>query len=308
MIDYHDDLREPAIVDLPDLSSDLVQRRFYASQMDQQELLAFRLKAPLFKYAQLSLNVQRERLSPTYDYQFQLPDLPALSDFQFSSVGLQLRYSYGEQFIPLLGSRVPAGNNPHPVFQLTYERGIEGFWGGQFDYDKWQFGAEHQFRIRGLGETSFRIEAGWINNTLPYSKLFAGSGLGRGFQLFAIDNNFQTMDLYEFVSDRFAHLFFTHNFGAFLYHEKYSRPEISVVQNIGYGQLNDRTPHQLIDFKTMEQGYFESGLVVDNLIRIPYVNFAYIGLGLGVYYRYGSYAFPERADNFAYRLSIDLTL
>jgi len=305
---YAKDLREPAIIEFPDLSGALINRAFYATQMDNIEKFSLDLETPLFKYAQLRIGMKRERLSPNYDYQFISTDGLPSNDFTFSSLGMSIRYSYGEQFIPLLGSKVPSGNNPHPVFQLSYEKGLKDWLGGQFDYDKILFGIEHQFKWRGLGESAFRIEAGWINNVLPYSKLFAGSGIGGGFQILSIDNNFQTMDLYEFLSDRFVHFFFAHNFGAFLYHSKYSKPEISVVQNMGVGYLTKVEPHQNIAIKTMEKGYLESGLVIDNLIRIPYINFAYIGLGAGIYYRYGAYAFSTLNENFAYRLTLDFTL
>ena len=306
---YKKDLREPGISEFPDLSSSLVNRRFYADRMDDIEAFGVSLKTPIFKYAQLKLSLSKENFQPKYDYIFQPNNQEPSSEFDFTTFGVSLRYSYGEQFIPLLGSRVPSGKNPHPIFQLSYERGIENWLGGDYNFDKVLFGVEHIFRLKGIGETSFRLEAGWVNKVLPYSKLFAGSGTGGGFELFAVDYTFQTMRLYEFVSDRYINLFLDHNFGAFLYHAKYSRPEISIVQNIGYGNNSfDPSIHKGIEFQNLIRGFFESGLVVDNLLRIPYFNFAYIGLGMGVYYRYGEYALPQLKDNFAYRLTIDFTL
>ena len=54
---------------------------------------------------------------------------------------------------------------------------------------------------------------------------------------------------------------------------------------------------------TMTQGYFESGIVVKGLLYTPLSN-----MGLGVFYRYGPYAYPEVFDNFAFKYSISFGL
>ncbi len=52
-----------------------------------------------------------------------------------------------------------------------------------------------------------------IDGRLPYNLLFVSSGVGVNGQDFWLRNAFQTMDLYEFLSDQFLHLFFRN--GAF---------------------------------------------------------------------------------------------
>jgi hypothetical protein len=54
----------------------------------------------------------------------------------------------------------------------------------------------------------------------------------------------------------------------------------------------------------MERGFFESGLRIDNLIRFNYFNIMLVGLGGGIYYRYGNYAFSTFNENSAYRLRL----
>ena len=100
------------------------------------------------------------------------------------------------------------------------------------------------------------------------------------------------------------HLFFEHNFETLLFKYKNFKPEFSIVQNIGFGSLKNPQLHQGIEFKTMEKGFFESGLRVDNLLRFNYLNIMYVGLGAGVYYRLGDYAFSTLEDNLAYRLRL----
>jgi hypothetical protein len=51
----------------------------------------------------------------------------------------------------------------------------------------------------------------------------------------------------------------------------------------------------------MEKGYFESGLLINNLLRFQLFRY-----GLGVLYRYGPYAFGKTIDNFAFKLTLQL--
>jgi hypothetical protein len=57
----------------------------------------------------------------------------------------------------------------------------------------------------------------------------------------------------------------------------------------------------------MEKGFYESGLLLNNVLRVNYYNIAYIGLGGGAFLRYGEYAFKKQEDNIVYKFSLTLT-
>ena len=69
--------------------------------------------------------------------------------------------------------------------------------------------------------------------------------------------------------------------------------------NIGIGTLDKPEKHLNIDFNTMEKGYFESGLLINNIIDLKVYN-----LGLGVFYRYGPYSLEKTFDNFAFKFTM----
>ena len=48
----------------------------------------------------------------------------------------------------------------------------------------------------------------------------------------------------------------------------------------------------------MNKGYFESGIVINDIIG-RYI----FGLGAGVYYRWGYYSLPDEIDNFAFKMN-----
>ena len=141
---------------------------------------------------------------------------------------------------------------------------------------------------------------------MPFPYLFYSGGIGRDFQWLSIDRVFQTMDFYEFLSDQFVHIFFRHEFGKLLFRTKWLQPAIAVEQNVGVGRLTSNVPEGT-SFKHLQDPYLEAGLVVDNIIRINYLNVAWIGLGVGGYYRYGAQHLPGGwLENMGWRFSLTI--
>jgi hypothetical protein len=79
---------------------------------------------------------------------------------------------------------------------------------------------------------------------------------------------------------------------------------VVVFTNLGYGSLEHPEQHRNIGLKTMEKGYYESGLLLNNLIKVNYYNIVYLGLGGGAFMRYGPYADAKPEKNVAYKLSL----
>ncbi len=124
-----------------------------------------------------------------------------------------------------------------------------------------------------------------------------------------IPDHFQTVGLYEFAASSTANLFVEHNFGSLLFKPKNIsfRPEIFVIQNISYGTLRNAGAHQLIAFSVPEKGLFETGLMIKNAYRVSLYSLLYIGINAGVFYRYGNYALPNNADNWAFKWGFSIS-
>ena len=119
-----------------------------------------------------------------------------------------------------------------------------------------------------------------------------------------VENYFQTMGIYEFTADQHASLFFTHNFGALLFKSKvdWFKPELILVQNIGFGSLSNPKNHQIADLQTLDKGFYESGVVINNLWLRKFIGFKQ-GSGLGIFRRYGNYSLPEGIQNWSFKLT-----
>ena len=74
------------------------------------------------------------------------------------------------------------------------------------------------------------------------------------------------------------------------------------------GDLRHRGWHTIDnEFRVPDHGFFESGVIFDNLVRLKLLNLAYVKIGFGVFYRYGSYAYANELKNFAIKFSIKLS-
>ena len=110
---------------------------------------------------------------------------------------------------------------------------------------------------------------------------------------------------HEFFCDRFVALYLSHNFSGMLWktNSAWFRPELSVITNIGWGDMKRAEAYTLKNFKTMEKGYFESGIVVNGLLATPLTK-----IGVGAFYRYGPYSMPNVWDNFAWKWCASISL
>jgi hypothetical protein len=74
------------------------------------------------------------------------------------------------------------------------------------------------------------------------------------------------------------------------------------------GDLSHRDWHSVGDgFRVPDHGFFESGVIFDNLVRLKLLNLAYVKIGFGVFYRYGYYAYDHELKNFALKISFKLS-
>lgn len=115
-------------------------------------------------------------------------------------------------------------------------------------------------------------------------------------------NTFETMAPATFYSSEQAALFTRFEFRSFKTAANWNEPKISLHHAIGYGRMNDRLDH-IADFQTMENGYFEGGLIVDGL----YVS-SVTGLGIGVFYNYGSYANADWKKNIMPKIALSFLI
>jgi hypothetical protein len=229
-----------------------------------------------------------------------------MSDYQADEFQINLTYAYGLD-IATFGNQQVINYRGNPIIDFTYKRGLSLFDKNSFQYNKFETTLDYTAYNGRFGQSNIRLAAGYIDNSLPYGLLFTGEGSNDKDLPLVINNSFQTKSPYEFLSDRYVNLFYSHNFGSLLFYTKKFKPQFMVIQNSGWGNLNNPSIHG-IDFKIKENIYLESGFIINNIVKLNYLNMFYFGFGIGGFYRYGYYGFDNYKDNIALKLSMSISL
>ena len=207
--------------------------------------------------------------------------------YRITALDFKVRIAPGERYM-LTPKGLVTVQPGKPVIWLSYQKGLKGILDCQYNFDKIQAQLTYSFLTRYLGKTTLTLQAGYVFGDVPVFENFNIYANNTGFALYSTES-FATMQINEFICDQFALLFFTHNFGKF-FKTKYFSPEFIFATNVGWGNPG------------MKDGFYESGLVLDNMLKIGVSKF-----GLGVYYRYGANSYDNVADNFAYKLKLAIS-
>ena len=246
------------------------------------------------------MQLNQSKITPLNNYAFNSPDYSS-SPFHHTSASIKLRYAYGERLLQTPFQKISLGTK-FPVLTLQYTRGFEDVLGGDFNYQKIEARIEQNVFLKNFGKTTYRLQAGYIDQVIPRSLLFTGEGSYDDDFPIVVENTFQTMLPYEFLSDRYIDVFLSHNFGSLLFKSGKFNPEIILHHNTGWGGLSDK--YTLYNFKTKEDIYLESGLELARVLKFNYLDLGYITFGAGAFYRYGSYELESFNDNIAFKLNI----
>jgi hypothetical protein len=256
------------------------------------------------KYLQANLFLSRNLRTVTNDYMYAYSENnPSVSvnSFRFTEAGIRFRYAFREGYTVTPGGNKFPEETKYPVISGNLIKGMK-LLDGNYDYLKLEAKITKNFTTKGFGQSKIQLTGGFASGDLPYPILYNGHGSYRSFTIES-DNSFATMRMNEFLSDRFVSLYFSQNFGKLLFRSPYFHPDIVLANNIGFGNLSSPEKHRNIDFKTMGKGYFECGLMINNLLRQRF-----FGYGFGVFYRYGPYSFSKQKDNFAYKFTLSFNL
>jgi len=310
--DYSRDIAEPGNVDYfvrnGSVFSNQSLRNFQRSRFDSVEQFKINFSTKIRPAIQSDIWLMNENRNPAvYAYEFVNNGSNSRS-FKNTELGIGFRLTKGESFTRM--GRAKLRTKPATtelLFQIS--KGLKNVLNGDLDYTKIAVRFNHSFQFKKLGKTSFRLEAGQVFGDVPYSYLFNARATKSGKLSVYVPDHFQTVGLYEFVSSSTANLFIEHNFGNLLFKPKNIsfRPEIFIIQNIGYGNLNNTPSHKVLAYKVPEKGLFESGLMIKNIYRRSLYSLVYIGIGGGVFYRYGYYALPKASDNWAFKWGFNIS-
>ena len=279
-------------------------RNLIANRFDRVIEHKFEVRYHPFRPLQLKTSFSSKNMTPLYDYTY---GGDSLSNFVTDDINFSLRYAVKEIYSTLGYERVKIKEG-NPIFNLSYTRGINRLRAKSPIYNKFEISIDIRAYNGRIGQSNLRVAGGYIDSDLPYGLLFTGEGSRDKLISLLIPNTFQTMRPYDFLSDRYVHLFYSHNFGALLLKTRHFSPEFVVAYNAAWGKLSHPQNHNLISFQQHDCIYQEAGLIIKKIVQIslPFYSNATFDLGFGGYYRLNGST--NWKDNTALKMAFSLTL
>ncbi|UPT67974.1 MAG: DUF5686 family protein [Sphingobacteriales bacterium JAD_PAG50586_3] len=254
-------------------------------------------------YLRFNVFGARSKVDTRFDYGYtaSADDTVGVSRYTFTEAGVSVRFAFKEKLFDT-GKFITSLGTEYPVLYVQYTRGLTGILGGGYAYNRIDLRTEKTFTLRDFGKSSFQLWAGYIDRPAPYILNYTNRSAYGPNPYVATLFAFETMRMNEFLSDTYVNLFFRHNFRSLLIKSKHFRPQFVLVHNMGWGKISTPERHKLASFKAMDKGFFESGLVINDIYKT-----GISGFGVGAFYRYGPNSLPKWNNNLAVKLSLNLS-
>jgi hypothetical protein len=194
-----------------------------------------------------------------------------LNSLVSSEIMLNTRFAYRERFLYGEFERTSLGTR-YPVVELTYGYGIPDFLGSRFEYHRLQFRLTHKVNTWNIGQSKYTVEAGRIWGKLPYPMLKIHEG---NETILFYENSSNLMNYYEFISDTYASVYYSHHFGGLLFNKiplirKLKWREVIHGRGV-WGTLSDDN-YSYNNFPVfsgpLDMPYFEAGVGIENIFKV----------------------------------------
>lgn len=148
--------------------------------------------------------------SETFSLAYNDPEAPTgiSSEIKQFETALSIGY-YPKRIKTGYGVERDDGNTGYTRYFTKITKGSSGIFNSDFDYTKIQFSFTKLFKIGSLGRLKSSLEAGQTFGEVPLALLSIAPG---NQSLFKINNSFNLLNFYEFVTDRYSAVHLEHNF------------------------------------------------------------------------------------------------
>lgn len=200
----------------------------------------------------------------------------SLTNFE---VALKLRFAYLEQFVEGDYFRYSLGTK-YPIAELMLAKGIPGVLKSAYSYTKISASIKDYMKISPYGSFSYKVYAGKINGTLPFT--FLENHPGNDIYYYNA-GSFNLMNRFEYLSDKYAGINVEHNVGSGLFRFVPLTRKLKLRQfwnaKVLWGSLNAENTalnNSLNTFKTLNgTTYLEVGTGIDNILKVLRLDFVW---------------------------------
>jgi hypothetical protein len=285
------------------LTSTSLYRHFFIQNMEQQRLAEIAFSGNIRSNMKITVlgNFQRIYTMSNYAY---YPTIGALPEtrFDIAETALEFTWNIRERVMMVGDNRISKGTK-FPKLRVKVAKGWKDIATSSLDYLRMNAEIQQDILLRGAGKINWTLSGSTTEGDVPLFLSQVGNGTGRNWNL-SVSNTFQTMAPSDFYSTSQIAFYTQWMLNAFKTKMKWNEPQIGFHHAVGFGTMNTSSIIQHSQqFKTMEKGYFEGGLIINNVL-VSGVS----GIGIGLFYRYGPYAELNELKNFVPKITVSFNL
>jgi len=219
------------------------------------------------------------------DYYTDASQTTTNSEVKQSEVNFQVEFTPNRKTI---GYGVERSNvdSPFSRFYVNFSHGFKGLLDSDFKYEKIQLYYKQPIIIGPLGRSNIIMEFGKTFGTVPLGLLSVIPG---NQSYFSIENTFNNLNFYEFVSDQYATFQWEHNFGGRIFSRIPFMRKLNWREIIGartvYGSISEANRNinaSGLVYKAPENAYWEYSAGIGNIFKVFRIDFTWRGNYLNV--------------------------
>lgn len=246
--------------------------------------------------------VSTTAVEPKFNYVF-LNNGKSYTSYTMTTAMVSLQWNPYSDFMQTPSGKLEIDKR-FPKFTFQFTQSLPEIAKNDFEFGKIDVRVEFEKKYLNGQKSSFLSEAGYAYGDTPLTHLYNNSpnNLNKDNIIqritFAGKNAFETMYFNEFFSSQYVMFQLKHGFKKSTFAGVFS-PTIVLVSRAAWGNMEKPEQHLGIDYKTLDQGYFESGVELNQMLRF---------FGLSAFYRYGPNQLSRFEDNVAIKLSFQINL
>jgi len=245
--------------------------------------------------------ITHSKIEPQFDYIFNYRDR-LYDNYKMTTAMLSIQWNPFSNYMQTPTGRIEI-DKKFPKFTFQYTQALPDI-ANDFVFGKLDFRTEYEKKYLNGQKTALLFESGYTYGDVPLTHLYNTSpnNLNKESVIqrvtFAGKNSFETMYFNEFFSSEYAFFQIKHSSKRIELFKKI-KPSLVLVSRMAWGNLKKPEQQIGINYKTLDKGYFESGLEINQI---------YNGLGLSASFRYGPYQLEKFVDNLAVKLTFIFNL
>ena len=197
-----------------------------------------------------------------------------------SEINFMIDYTPKRKMVGYGVDRIEVDIN-YPRFFISYSQGLKGVLDSDFSYSKLQFYYRQPLLIGGFGRLFTTLEVGKTFGAVPLGLMNVIPG---NQSYFIIDNTYNLLNYYDFVSDQYTSLHLEHNFNGKLFARvpmlrKLNWREIIGVKAV-YGSVSEENKAlnaSGINYIAPVDGYIEYHAGIGNIFKVARIDCAWRG-------------------------------